>query len=101
MLGTFPLRDIIDKETNGKERETLLTKLHQLQVIESVISLGGRYTSQSRELLYIDGKQCDTLIRELIQGKLPEYYFLDAVDINAPFRGLCGPASQHGRHAEH
>jgi len=82
VLSTFPLRDIIEKETSGNDRDHLLTKLAQLQVIEAVISSGGRHPSQSRELIQIDGKQCDTLTKELIQGKLSEYYFLDAVDIN-------------------
>ena len=81
VLDTFPLRTIIEKETSGRDRENLLAKLVQLQVIEAVISLGGRHTSQSSELIQIDGKHCDTLIRELIQGKLSEYYFIDAVDI--------------------
>jgi hypothetical protein len=85
LLETFPLRDIIEKETRGKDRDNLLAKLMQLQVIESVISLGGRHTSQSSELIQIDGKQCDTLIKELIQGKLSEYYFLDTVDIHEHF----------------
>lgn len=82
VLDTFPLRDIIEKVTSGKEQDQLVGKLSQLQVIESVISLGGRHTSQSGQLIQIDGKQCDAIIRELIQGKLPEYYFLDAVDIH-------------------
>jgi hypothetical protein len=51
-------------------------------VIEAVTSLGGRHTSQSSDHIQIEGKQCDTLVKELIQGKLSEYYFLDAVDIN-------------------
>jgi hypothetical protein len=82
VLSVFPLRDIIQKETSGKDRESLLVKLAQLEVIESVMSLEGRHTLRSSELIRIDGKQCDLLIRELIQGKLAEYYFLDAVDIH-------------------
>lgn len=84
VLETFPLQDIIKKVTSGKDRENLLAKLEHLQVIESVMSLGGRHSSRSSELIHIDGKQCDTVVRELIQGKLPEYYFLDAVDIYPP-----------------
>jgi hypothetical protein len=81
VLGTFPLRDIIEKETSGKEQRLLLEKLAQLQMTEAVISLGGRQFHRSSELIEIEGKQCDALIKELIQGKLSEYYFLDAVDV--------------------
>lgn len=81
-IDTFPLPDIINKSFQGRDREILLKKLENLRLIETVISLGGGYTPQSRELTDIDGKQCDALVRELIQGKLSEYYFLDAVDIN-------------------
>jgi len=82
VLGTFPLQDIIERETSGKDRENLLVRLGQLCAIEAVLHLEGRLTSRGSELCQIDGKQSDTLIKELIQGKLPEYYFLNAVDIN-------------------
>lgn len=82
VLDTFPLTDIIKKVANGKEQDTLLAKVSQLRVIEAVIELAGGRTSQCAELVTIDSKQCDTLIKELIQGKLPEYYFLNAVDVN-------------------
>jgi hypothetical protein len=78
---TFPVRDIILKETNGKEQNSLLAKLAHLELIETVMSLGGRFAAQRNDLIQVDSKQCETLIRELIQGKLAEYYFLDAADI--------------------
>jgi hypothetical protein len=78
---TFPVRDIILKETKGKEQTSLLGKLAHLELIDTVMSLGGRFAAQSNDLIQVDNKQCDTLIRELIEGKLAEYYFLDAADI--------------------
>lgn len=81
VLSTFPLRGIVERATSGKERVNLLAKLEQNKLIEAVLSLRGRRSLHCHDLICVDGKQADTLIRELIQGKLPEYYFLDAVDI--------------------
>lgn len=82
VLATFPLRDIIERTTSGKDRDILLTKLEQHNLIDATISSGGRHTSWSSDLISVDAKQCDALIRDLIQGKLAEYYFLDAVDVH-------------------
>lgn len=77
VFNTFPLKDIIEKETSGKEKVSLLDKLECLQLIESVLS---KNTLYSRELIQKYITDCDALVNDLIRGKLPEYYFINAVD---------------------
>jgi hypothetical protein len=84
VLDTFPMRDIILKVTSGKEREQLLLKLDRLELIDNVSSCGGRLAPRGKELIAADASLCDGVVKELIQNKLTEYYFLDSVDVVAP-----------------
>jgi hypothetical protein len=79
--GTYPLKEIILKESKGKEQATLLDKCNQIDLLLRVISLGGRFCPEWKSVIQIEVKQCDSVIKELIQQKLGEYYFLDGVDI--------------------
>ena len=79
---TFPLRDIILKETTGKQQESLLERLGHLEVIERIVALGGRFSSYRDALVSIDQKAGDAIVKDLIQGRLAEYYFIGSVDVN-------------------
>jgi hypothetical protein len=81
---TFPIQDIIERETTGKEKDVLLLKCAHLKLAEKVVSLGGAFSDDSKALIRIDEKQCDSLVRELLQHKLGGYYFLDAADVLSP-----------------
>jgi hypothetical protein len=78
---TFSRRDIITRETKGKEQKTLLEKCDHLDLAERVISLGGTFNLDSKKLIQIDEKQCVSLIKESIHHTLGEYYFLDCTDV--------------------
>lgn len=81
---TFPLRDIISKETTGKEQEALLAKCDQLEQVEKMAALGGAFNPRTKQLVEIAGKESKRLIEELVGFKLAEYYFLEAVDAFCP-----------------
>ncbi len=81
LRATFPLRDIISHETTGAEKKGLLEKLDQLQVVDQELVLAGNFSPNARRIFNLAGKRCDRLIDELIQQKLGEFYFLDAVDL--------------------
>jgi hypothetical protein len=78
---TFPLRDILAKETKGKDQKTLLQKCDQLDLVDTIVSLGGAFYPHTTALMQIESKQCDNIVGDLVQHKLGEYYFLDAADI--------------------
>jgi hypothetical protein len=77
---TYPLIDVINQETQGSERATLLQKAGQLEVVARAASRSGDFCPETKEILTIAGKKTDKLVEELIQQKLGEYYFLEATD---------------------
>lgn len=83
---TFPLREIIIKETTGKEQHALLSKLEHLSLIDQVIAAGGKKTMDG-QLIEREKKETDSVVKDLLKGKLSEYYFLDAVDVLGKSQG--------------
>jgi hypothetical protein len=78
---TFPLVDVIQRETKGAEQAALLEKCEQLQLVSSVTPRSSSLCKEAKEILSIAGKKCDKVIEELIQHKLGEFYFLQATDV--------------------
>ena len=77
---TFPLEEIITRETTGEEQKRLLSKCKQLELVDDVLSLDGAFCQHSKELFQIEKGLCESLTKDLIQHKLGEYYFLDTAD---------------------
>lgn len=77
---TFPLKEIIMRETIGEEQKRLLTKWDQLKLVDAVLSLNGTFCQDSKELFQVEKGHCESLTKDLIQHKLGEYYFLDTAD---------------------
>ncbi len=77
---TFPFREVITKETTGKDQAALLQKCAHLDLVNAAMEKGGAYFPDSQSLAAINAKVTDSLIKELVTQKLAEYYFLDATD---------------------
>ena len=80
---TFPLIDIIRRNSKGQEQVNLLKKLDALHLVDEVVGLRGRKNSRTKALLDVDMKQSINIVKEVIRTNIAEYYFLDAVDVAA------------------
>jgi hypothetical protein len=81
VLTTFPLADIATRETRGRERDELLKRVEELDLVRSA---AGELTSKCSvvsDVIRIAGKRADRLVEEMIQQKLQDYYFLDGLDV--------------------
>lgn len=81
---TFPIEDIIQRETKGKERTVLLEKAATLALAKEMLQPGTLASDNAaKALVSKSGKKSEALIQELIEQKLAEFYFLESVDCQA------------------
>lgn len=84
---TFPLREVILKETAGIEQEALLLKCTNLEVLTKVAHYDEPHRDDASTIITLAGKNAEKLVEDLIKQRLPEYYFLEATDISGPDSG--------------
>ena len=84
LRATFPLADIIETETAGAERKTLLEKVKALALTSRVEELRGAFCPEAKALIKLAGKKCERLLEDLVHQRLSEYYFLETIDIDMP-----------------
>jgi hypothetical protein len=77
----FPKEEIIAREFTQKEQLILNTKLVLLRIAESAIDGGISNSLDNARLLDANSKVSLRILEELIKQQLPEYYFLNDVDI--------------------
>ena len=81
---TFTLEDIVTREFADKDQNALLDKLRKYKLLKNVLLLNGSYCHNAGDVIREAGRKCDTIIKELVEQKLGEYYFIESVDLHAP-----------------
>ena len=78
---TFPIEDVITRETSGNEQKQLLDKHSKFKLVSNALSLNGTFCSEAKEIVRIAGKNGSKIVEELIEQKLGEFYFIENVDV--------------------
>ena len=93
---TFPLIDIIQKETTGAERDRLLEKHSRIGILQTALTPDTSPCAVARQVITLAGKQSDRLIEELIQQKLAGVRFLRCDRCpRCLSNGLSSPPAKH------
>lgn len=77
---TFDPEEIIVKQIPANERKQFNEKLVQIRRIDQVIDLNGVKCTEAKGFLKTHQKISKAVIRELVQHKLSEYYFLENIN---------------------
>jgi hypothetical protein len=80
LLKTFPLEDVVDRETTGGKRDELRNLVRCQRAAEEAVRLRGRFVPENSILREYGKNAAKTLAKELIKSQISDYYYLHQVD---------------------
>jgi hypothetical protein len=82
LLEIYPMDQVIRRESKGAEQKALLEKAADLKTLKESIGIQRLTPDQLKALVKISPKEAEKIVEELIGQRLPEYYFLDSIDVS-------------------
>jgi hypothetical protein len=104
LLSTFPLVEVIERETTGQQKAALLNLARCKRVADEALDVRGELVPEFDVLQASWKKEAKALACDLIGGKMSDFYYLDQVDAcDEGDRGFVALMRQvrslHARHA--